>query len=687
MSKITPEHLRRSAYIYIRQSTLDQLQRNPESRRRQYALQNRAQTLGWQEIVILDEDLGRSGSGIERPGFDRLLSAVCKGEVGAVFSIEASRLARNGRDWHTLLEFAGLVNTLLVDEDGIYNPRHPNDRLLLGMKGTLSEMELSTFRQRSQEALKLKAERGELYTTVAVGYVRTGDDRLEKDPDRRVQESIGLVFAKFREFGSIRQVLLWLRQERIELPAVVYGAEGRSILWKLPVYNSVHKTLTNPVYAGTYAHGRTESRTRIEAGRKHIARGCRRAQEDWNVLLIDHHRGYISWDEYQRNQAMIAENANGKGAMVRGSVRGGEALLPGLLRCGHCGRKLTVTYSGKQGLAGRYQCRGATINHGVAEKCISFGGLRVEQAVVGEVLDVLQPLGIDAALEACAQREQQMDATQRQRELALEQARFEADRARRQYDAVEPENRLVAAELELRWNEALQALAQRQAELEALNSSQTLQITEEQRQALFALADGLPTLWEHPATSPEMKKRILRTVLKEIVVLVRDHRIRLVLHWQGGDHTELEVGKNQPGSHRWKTDLEIERIIRALARLMPDAGIAGLLNRLGKRTAKGHSWTRNRVCCFRNDHQIPVHEEGERQSRNELTLEETAKRLAVSTMTVRRLIKRKVLPATQICVGAPWVIQESDLSLPTVTSALRDTPPTANDKQGILNFQ
>jgi excisionase family DNA binding protein len=687
MTKITPDHLRRIAYVYVRQSTAGQLQHNPESRRLQYALECRARTLGWHEVVVLDEDLGRSADGTARAGFDRLLTAVCKGEVGAVFSFEASRLARNGRDWHTLLEYCGLINTLLIDEDGVYDPRHPNDRLLLGMKGTMSEMERSTFRQRSQEALKLKAERGELYTTVAVGYVRTSDDRLEKDPSRRVQESIGLVFAKFREFGSVRQVLLWLRQERIELPAVVYGAAGRSIVWKLPVYNTVHKTLTNPIYAGVYTHGRTESRTRIEAGRKHITRGCRRAQAEWDVLIIDHHTGYISWDEYQANQAMIAENANGQGAMVRGSVRCGEALLPGLLRCGHCGRKLTVTYSGKQGLAGRYQCRGAMINHGVAENCISFGGLRVEQAVVGEVLSVLRPLGIEAALGAHAQREQQLSATQRQRELALEQARFEADRARRQYDAVEPENRLVAGELELRWNEALQVVQRCEAQLEALKRPSTAQISAQQRDALVTLAHDLPAVWEHPAASPEIKKRILRTVLKEIVVFVRDHRVRLVLHWQGGDHSELEIIKNQPGSHRWKTDMEIERILCGLARLMPDARIAGLLNRLGKRTAKGHSWTRNRVCCFRNDHQIPVYEEGERQSRNELTLEETAKRLDVSTMTVRRLIKRKVLPATQVCVGAPWVIQESDLALAGVKSALRDTPLTANDKQESLDFQ
>lgn len=687
MNKITPEHLRRSAYVYIRQSTISQLQHNPESRRRQYALEGRAHSLGWQDVVVLDEDLGRSGSGVARTGFDRLLAAVCKGEVGAVLSIEASRLARNGRDWHTLLEFCALVNTLLIDEDGIYDPRHPNARLLLGMKGTISEMELTIFRQRSQEALKLKAARGELYTTVAVGYLRTQDDRLEKDPDRRVQASISLVFQKFREFGSIRQVLLWLRQEHIELPAVVYGAEGRCMVWKLPVYNTVHKTLTNPIYAGVYAYGRTQSRTRIEAGRKQIARGCRRVQADWDVLIIEHHESYITWDEYQANQSMIAENANGKGAMVRGAVRRGEALLPGLLRCGHCGRKLTVTYSGKQGNAGRYQCRGAMINHGVAEKCISFGGLRVEQAVVHEVLDVLQPMGIEAALKALERREQHRDAARHQRELALEQARFEADRARRQYDVVDPQNRLVGAELEHRWNEALHVVQQREAQLMAHNDIEGLEPTDEQRQALIDIARDLPAVWEHRCASPEIKKRILRTVLKEIVVFIRNHRIRLILHWQGGDHTELEVIKNRPGHHRWKTDGELEHIIQALARLMPDARIAGLLNRLGKRTAKGHTWTRNRVCSLRNDHQIPVYEEGERQSRNELTLEETAKQLSVSSMTVRRLIKRKILPATQVCIGAPWVIQKDNLVLPAVQNALRDTPLTANDRQAILDFQ
>ena len=311
MTKITPDHLTRGAYVYIRQSTADQLLHNHESRRRQYGLADRARQLGWSDVIVVDDDLGRSGSGISRPGFERLLAAICEGRVGAVLAIEASRLARNGRDWHTLIEFCGLVGTLIVDEDGAYDPRHPNDRLLLGMKGTMSELELSILRQRSLEALRQKAKRGELFLTVAVGYVKVRHDRIEKDPDRRVQEALQLVFRKFAEFQSIRQVHLWLRQERIVLPAVNYRADrGRQIEWKLPVYNTVHHILTNPVYAGAYAFGRTGSRVSIENGRKRVVRGFRKERPEWEVLLVGHHEGYLSWAEFERNQRLIADNAN-----------------------------------------------------------------------------------------------------------------------------------------------------------------------------------------------------------------------------------------------------------------------------------------------------------------------------------------------------------------------------------------
>ena len=293
MTRITPDHLARGAFIYIRQSTSDQVLHNHESRRRQYGLVDRARALGWGAIEVIDDDLGRSGSGISRPGFEKLLAAICEGRVGAVVSIEASRLARNGRDWHTLLEFCGLVGTLIIDEDGVYDPRHPNDRLLLGMKGTMSEMELSLFRQRSLEALKQKARRGELFLTVAIGYVKTSHDRIEKDPDRRVQQAIMLAFNKFAELQTVRQVHLWMRQQRLPLPATEYGPEGRRIVWKLPVYNTLHHLLTNPIYAGAYVFGRTGSRITIEAGRKRIVRGFRKERSSWEVLIPDHHEGYI----------------------------------------------------------------------------------------------------------------------------------------------------------------------------------------------------------------------------------------------------------------------------------------------------------------------------------------------------------------------------------------------------------
>jgi len=299
--KITAVHLERAAYIYVRQSTLTQVHEHLESQRRQYALTEHARACGWHRIEVVDEDLGRSGSGrVARPGFERLVAAVCHEEVGGVFALEASRLARNNRDWHHLVDLCGLTATLLIDGEGIYDPRDFNDRLLLGLKGTMSEWELGVMRQRSLEALRLKATRGELYTTVPIGFLRTRDNRLEVDPDQRIQQAIRLVFRQFTASGSLRQALLWFRSEGVELPAVEYGPFGRTVVWKLPVYNTLHKIVTNPIYAGAYVFGRTVTRTKITDGRARKIAGVRREQREWAVFLRDHHSGYISWAECTR---------------------------------------------------------------------------------------------------------------------------------------------------------------------------------------------------------------------------------------------------------------------------------------------------------------------------------------------------------------------------------------------------
>ena len=687
MTKITPEHLARSAFVYVRQSTADQVLNNHESRRRQYALADRARALGWAAVEVIDDDLGRSGSGIARPGFEKLLAAICEGRVGAVVSIEASRLARNGRDWHTLLEFCGLVGTLILDEDGAYDPRHPNDRLLLGMKGTMSEMELSLFRQRSLEALKQKARRGELFLTVAVGYLKAHHDRIEKDPDRRVQEAIALVFTKFAEVQTVRQVLLWMRQERLPLPAVGYGPEGRSVTWKLPVYNTLHHMLTNPIYAGAYAFGRTGSRITIEAGRKRIVRGFRKDRSAWEVLILDHHEGYIPWAEFERNQHLISDNANGRSFMSRGAVRRGEALLAGLLRCGHCGRKLHVAYSGQRGSSGRYHCRGSQFNHG-GDRCISFGGMRIDRAVGAEVIDRLQPLGIEAAFGAMEARHAEDAEKRRQVELALEQARYEAALARRQYDAVDPHNRLVAAELERRWNERLLTVRALEDERDALAANPRAALTATERERLLALGADVERAWHSPGATPATRKRIIRTLIEEIVVRVEEDALRLVIHWQGGDHTPLQVRKNRAGQHRWGTDAHVVALVTVLARQMPDQAIASVLNRAGKKTGKGNGWTRSRVCLLRNHRQIPPYRPGERAERGEVTLEETAKILDVSEATVRRLIKEKIVPAHQLCKGAPWVIRASDLEDEAIRNAAnarrQRRPPSEDPRQNTL---
>jgi DNA invertase Pin-like site-specific DNA recombinase len=685
MNKITAEHLARSAYLYIRQSTADQLTQNQESRRRQYGLADRARQLGWAAVEVIDDDLGRSGGGTARPGFERLLAAICEARVGAVLAIEASRLARNGRDWHTLIEFCGLVGTLIVDEDGIYDPRHPNDRLLLGMKGTMSELELSLFRQRSQEALKQKARRGALILGVAAGYVRVGRDRIEKNPDQRVQEALQLVFAKFAEFQSIRQVHIWLRDEGIELPAKSRDGGARGVVWRLPAYNVVHNILTNPIYAGAYAFGRTTSKVSVERGRKYIRRGVHRPMAEWDVLIRDHHTGYITWQEFERNQGVIANNATGKGsAAVRGAVRRGELLLPGLLRCGHCGRKLHASYSGK---LGRYSCYGARMNHGTA-RCISISGLSIDGAVSAEVLRILKPLGMEAAVKAVDAQTSRTSAAQRQLELSLQQARYEAAHARRQYDAVDPANRLVAAELERRWNDALQAVRRIEAEIVSIIAATPPPLGERERQQLMQLGADLELAWSHPAATAATRKRIMRTALNEIVVRKEGPLINMILHWKGGDHTALQVTLrlNAAGRHHWPAAEDTVALVRELARLMPDRQIARLLNRSGKSTGYGNGWTEQRVRGFRNHHDIAVYRDGEWAERGEITLDVAAQTIGVAKMTALRMIRRGDLKGRQVCKGAPWVIKADDMAAFDTRSTSTD-PVTPNPAQQILEFQ
>ena len=685
MSKITTEHLARSAYVYIRQSTADQLTHNHESRRRQYGLANRARQLGWTAVEVIDDDLGRSGGGTVRPGFERLLAAICEARVGAVLAIEASRLARNGRDWHTLIEFCGLVGTLIVDEDGIYDPRHPNDRLLLGMKGTMSELELSLFRQRSQEALKQKANRGALILGVAAGYVKVGRDRIEKNPDERVRDALQLVFSKFAEFQSARQVHIWLRDEGIELPVKSRDGEARGIVWRLPAYNIVHNILTNPIYAGAYAFGRTTSKVSVEQGRKRVRRGVHRPMAEWDVLIKDHHEGYLTWEEFERNQRVIANNATGKGsATVKGAVRCGELLLPGLLRCGHCGRKLHVSYSGK---LGRYSCYGARTNHGTA-RCISISGLSIDSAVGAEVLRILKPLGIEAAVKAIESQTSETSAAQRQLELSLQQARYEAAHARRQYDAVDPANRLVAGELERRWNDALRTVHRIEGEIASIVAAKPPPLGEQERQRLMQLGADLELAWSHPAATAATRKRILRTALNEIVVRKDGAVINLVLQWRGGDHTALQVKLrlNAAGRHHWPPPEDTIALVRELARLMPDRQIARLLNRSGKPTGYGNGWTEQRVRGFRKHHDVAVYRNGEWAERGEITLDAAAQIIGVTKMTALRMIRRGDLKGRQACKGAPWVIKAEDVA--AFGARKRSTGSvTSNPTQQTFEFQ
>ena len=662
MSRITPDHLARMAIVYVRQSSEHQVRYGTGSQEWQYGLEARARALGWKTVTFIDQDLGLSGGGgVERSGFNAMLDAVCNREVGIILSVEASRLARNGREWHTLIEFCGIVGCLLADEHAVYDPRLPTDRMVLGLHGAMSELELANIRRRSIEGRNRKAARGELFLAVSAGYRRVGRNAIEKDPDLRVRSAIGLVFRRFDEMQSIRQVHLWFRDEGLELPSRP-KSEGEQLRWRVPNYARVHEILTNPVYAGAYAYGRTESRVELCDGQKKVRRKVVSDRDDWQVFIPDSHEGYISLETYERNLRVIADNSSRimMPSGTRGPVRSGSALLAGLLRCGHCGRRMTVAYSGRGGKVLRYACRGELNTTG--KTCISFGGLPVDEAVGREIVRILEPVGLEASLRAIEDDAEAGSEAVRQHEIALERARYEADRAWRQYDAVDPENRQVAGELERRWNGRLAAVRTAERALEDARGIRAgARMDEREREACLRLGADLELAWNHEGVTVESRKRILRAALEEAVVWREDQRARLVLHWRGGDHTELSVAQRATGRHRYATDAGTGTLITELARQMPDMAIAALLNRLGRRTGRGGSWKKAGVCSFRNRRGIPPYREGERQERGEMTLNEAAAALRVDYQKARRLIQNGRLPARQLCPGAPWIISAADV--------------------------
>ncbi|MBC7925418.1 MAG: recombinase family protein [Bryobacteraceae bacterium] len=668
--KITTDHLSRRAIVYIRQSSPGQVIHNQESQRRQYGLADHARSLGFHSVEVIDEDLGRSGSGqVERPGFQHLVAEVCTGQVGAVLSIEASRLARNGRDWHHLIELCGLVRALVIDPDGIYDPCLLNDRLLLGLKGTMSEFELNLLRQRSLEAIRQKAKRGELQFRLPVGFRWTRHGKVEVDPDRRIQNAIRLAFTKAGELGSARQVLLWFRGEKVELPALVLDSSGADIEWKLPVYNTIWHMLRNPMYAGAYAFGKTEARTRVVGGRARKSEGHPKPFNEWTVLIRDHHPGYITWEQFESNQSMLARNAHMKSRMEPKAGRGGRSLLAGLLRCRRCGRMLHVTYSGTHGEVPRYHCRGAHINHG-ADWCISFGGLKPDRAVAAEILKAVEGNAIEAALEVAARIAEQQRERQHSLSLELEQARYEARLAARRYESVDPDNRLVAAELEARWNSALSKAGEVEQRLrENEGPARSIQIPD--RHLLYSLAQNLPAVWNSPATDMRLKQRIVRILVEEIVADVDETtgEIVLLIHWSGGRHSELRMKKNLTGRHSRCTDLETIDVLKRMAERFPDDQIAATLNRLGLHTGPGNTWTEGRVRAVRSYHQLPPYSAAT-TTRETLTLEQASERLGISHKVVRRLIEAQKISATQVVPWAPWEISAESIDSPDIVSEI-----------------
>lgn len=634
-TKVTPSHLTRDAFLYVRQSTLQQLIHNTESTHRQYELRQRAFALGWpvDRVHVIDCDLGQSGAtAADRAGFQQLVSEVSLGHAGIVLGLEVSRLARNSTDWHRLMELCALSDTLILDEDGLYDCNDFNDRLILGMKGTISEVELHYIRARLRGGIVNKAKRGELMSKLPVGLIYDTAERVQLDPDTQVQAALRLLFATFRRCGSARATLQHFRQQDLRFPRRIQtGVRKGELIWGVLSHSRVLQILHNPRYAGAFCFGRTKMRI----GPNGKTQFNQKDRSDWIALIPDAHPGYISWEEFEDNQKRLLDNAQIKGLDRRRSPPGeGPALLQGMVVCGVCGRRMSVHYHNRHGrLYPDYTCLRASIEH-TAPRCQQIPGYTIDQAVAQLVLDTMNPVSIELALavqhEICARQQETLQLRSKQ----VERAQYEAELARHRYMRCDPDNRLVASSLEAHWNQALRDLETAQAEFEQHRLHDNLQVTEQIRARVMALTTDLPKLWRDSNTSDRDRKRLIRLLIDDVTLLRSAQGITLHVRFRGGSTKTLMLPAPETAWQLRTTRPEVIAQIDMLLNDYTDQQVAEHLNQQGLRSGNGELFSGRIVAKLRKAYGVRNRYSRLRE-RGFLTLDEIAERLAVSTGTVK----------------------------------------------------
>jgi len=680
--KLQPQHLRLRAMVYVRQSTQRQLIENQESTRRQYQLAERAKQMGWPspQVQVIDDDLGMSGAtSHQRSGFQRLVAAIGLGEVGIVLVTEVSRLSRRNSDWHRVIELCAVFHTLIADEDGLYDPQDPNDRLLLGVKGTLFAAELHILRARMRGNLLNKARRGELALRLPVGYRRLGDGTVVLDPEEQVRQTLTWIFERFSTLRNARAVQREFNAQRLQMPRLIQlGADTGKILWVQPTYQMIQQVLTSPVYAGMFVYGRRK--LEMMPGDPPTMAERRRPVEEWDITVPDVYPSYLGYDQYLRNRQQLRDNMYNFAKKGRGAPRDGMALLQGLMLCGNCGRRMTVSHGGEYR---RYECRRAQLDY-AASPCQGFPVRHLDDVVGSVFLEAVQPAALATMLEAFAMMERERHDVDRHWQLRIERARYEADRAQRQYDAVEPENRLVARSLEARWNAALEALEALKREYDIMQRTELLPLDDADRDSVRRLAADLPALWNASTTTMVDRKRLLRLVVTEVTLAVHpaQRQASFKVLWCGGAVTTHTAECPPIGEHQ-RTAANLLDRLALLANDRPDHQVAACLNAEGLLTRKGKEWTYARVKSMRKQHAIPTGcsltpKPMVSRADGLLSSKAAAARLGVSAFLINLWVKHGVLVHDQrVPASKVWVrLNEDDLARLTGASTEAANLPT-----------